>query len=41
MSVEQLVNYGVLGAVLAWFMIRLEKKLDRLSDAIEKLAAKT
>lgn len=38
MSIEVLANYGVLGAVLLWFMLRLEKKLEALTEAIENLA---
>lgn len=30
--------WGFLGVVTFWFMLRMEKKLDRLSDAMEKIA---
>lgn len=40
MSWEQIANFGVLGAVLAWFMLRLEKKLDDLTKAIQELSNK-
>jgi len=40
MSIETIANYGVLGVVLLWFMLRLEKKLDALTAAIEKLCDK-
>lgn len=37
MSWEQIANFGVLGAVLAWFMLRFEKKIDALTEAINEL----
>lgn len=37
-----LIQYGVLGIVLLWFMFRLEKKLDRhtsvINDLVESIA---
>lgn len=37
MSIElqTLANYGVLGVVLVWFMLREEKKSDELKKAVE------
>jgi len=35
--IEKLVNYGVIGAILAWFMLRFEKKMDDLTKAINDL----
>ncbi len=34
---DMLLQYGILGAVLAWFMLRMEKKLDALTIAIQDL----
>lgn len=32
-----LIQYGVLGVVLAWFMFRMEKKIEALTEAIQEL----
>lgn len=37
MTWEQIANFGVLGAVLAWFMLRFEKKIEELTRAIQAL----
>lgn len=34
-----LFQYGVIGAVLAWFMFRLEKKLDRHTATVNDLVS--
>lgn len=34
---NQLLNIGVAGIVLLWFMFRLEKKLDKLDLTLEKI----
>lgn len=31
---DMLIQYGLLGIVLGWFMFRMEKKLDELTKAI-------
>lgn len=33
-----LLNYGFAGVILYVFMLRIEKKLDALTDAVLKLA---
>jgi uncharacterized membrane-anchored protein YjiN (DUF445 family) len=35
---QMLASAGVAGAVLAWFMTRTEKRLDRLEQALDRLA---
>jgi len=35
---EILVQYGALGAIAAWFMLRFEPKMDKLTDAVNRLA---
>lgn len=37
---ESLAKYGLLGAVLAWFMVRNEKSQDRVVVHLEKLEHK-
>ena len=37
-DVSNLVNIGAVGVVLAWFMLRAEKKLDELIRAVNRLA---
>lgn len=34
---EMFLQYGVLGMILAWFMFRMEKKLDSIPSAIKEL----
>jgi len=34
---DMLLQYGVLGVVLAWFMFRMEKKIEALTEAIDDL----
>jgi hypothetical protein len=36
--IETLGNVGVLGGVLLWFMLRLEKKLESLDRSLSELA---
>lgn len=38
--VESLVQYGLLGVVLGWFMWRNEKVLNKLVDKITELCIK-
>ena len=38
--IELLTQNGVLVIVLGWFMFRMEKKLDRLAEVLEKMCAK-
>ena len=37
-DVSNLVNVGAVGVVLAWFMVRAERKLDELIRAVNRLA---
>ena len=39
LDVSQLANYGVIGLVLAWFMLRAEKKDEKLTTAVENNTA--
>lgn len=34
---NQIVNYGALGLIAIWFMIRMEKKMEDLTKAIQDL----
>jgi hypothetical protein len=34
MDVEQLINYGALGAIVLWFMFRVEGSLREARDAV-------
>lgn len=36
--IETIGNVGVLGGVLLWFMLRLERKLESLDKSINELA---
>ena len=36
-DVSQLVNVGAIGVVLAWFMLRAEKKLDEGAYKVEAI----
>jgi len=36
--IETVGNVGVLGGVLLWFMLRLERKLEALDKSINELA---
>lgn len=35
---ELLMQYGAMGLMLIWFMFRAEKKLDRVTNAIDNVA---
>ena len=35
LDISQLANYGVIGLVLAWFMLRAEKKDEKMTKAVE------
>jgi len=37
MTWEQIANFGVLGVVLAWFMLRLERRIEELTKVISDL----
>lgn len=37
-SFEPFVQFGLLGIVLAWFMFRMEKKMDDLREAVDNVA---
>lgn len=32
---EKLVNYGVLGVVLVWFMLRAEKLFEKMAASVD------
>jgi hypothetical protein len=36
-AIDQLLNVGAIGVVLAWFMFRMERKLDRMSYEVNRL----
>lgn len=35
---ELVMQYGAMGIMLVWFMFRAEKKLDRVTEAIDNVA---
>lgn len=35
---ENIIQFGLLGVVLAWFMFRMEKKMDDVRDSVDKVA---
>ena len=37
LDINQLVNLGIAGIVLAWFMFRLEDKLEKLDTTLNEL----
>jgi len=37
-SIEPFIQFGLLGIILAWFMFRMEKKMDDLREAVENVA---
>lgn len=36
--VDPMIQFGLLGIVLAWFMFRMEKKMDDLREAMDNIA---
>lgn len=36
-GIEPLLNLGAIGAVLAWFLVNLSPRLDRIERAIDRL----